>query len=103
MDEEITETEVASALKKRKRDNACGPDELGNDSYLDNDTFLVPVLTKLFNACLDTGKTLRSFDEDFISIDLLYDEIDSDTTLGGIRLASKGSQDELKVAGGLCG
>ncbi|GMF29166.1 unnamed protein product [Phytophthora fragariaefolia] len=53
LDEEITEVEVAAAIAKGKRGKACGPDQLGNEWYRDHAAALTPVLTRIYNECLE--------------------------------------------------
>ncbi|KAF1318321.1 reverse transcriptase, partial [Globisporangium splendens] len=45
----MTPEEVAKAIKQWKRGKACGPDELGNDWYRNQQDRLVLVLTQFFN------------------------------------------------------
>lgn len=61
VDAAITEDEVAAANKKCKRDKACGPDDLSNEWYQDHADLLVPILTQVFNDCMETGKTPKTF------------------------------------------
>lgn len=66
LDDEITEEEVAAAIAKCKPGKACGPDELGNEWYRDHGAQLVPILTRLFNDCMEEGHTPSSFLEAYI-------------------------------------
>lgn len=66
VDEEITEIEVQAAIMKCKIGKACGPDELSNEWYRDNIENLVPILTRMFNDCLEDGIAPSSFLEAYI-------------------------------------
>ncbi|GMF19803.1 unnamed protein product [Phytophthora fragariaefolia] len=66
LDDEITEAEVAAAIARCKTGKACGPDLFGNEWYTDHAKLLTPILTRLFNDCLDNGHTPSSFLEAYI-------------------------------------
>jgi hypothetical protein len=66
VDEAITEEEVVAAIRRCKPGKAVGPDDLGNEWYRDHSDALVPILTTLFNECMDTGTTPESFLEAYI-------------------------------------
>jgi hypothetical protein len=66
LDDEIDEAEVRAAIQACKAGKACGPDDLRNEWYRDHCELLVPVLTKLFNCCMEEGHSPLSFLEAFI-------------------------------------
>lgn len=57
VDAEITEEEVAEAIRKCKREKACGPDDLTNECYQDHVESLVLILT----IVLHTGSSTTEF------------------------------------------
>ncbi|GMF21500.1 unnamed protein product [Phytophthora fragariaefolia] len=66
LDGASTEAEVTVATARCKAGKACGPDLLGNEWYKDHAKMLTPILTRLFNDCLDNGHTPSSFLEAYI-------------------------------------
>ncbi|KAG2804595.1 hypothetical protein PC118_g5662 [Phytophthora cactorum] len=66
LDDEITEDEVAAAIAKCKLGKSCGPDNLGNEWYKDYHSLLTPLLTRLYNACMQQGKMPETFSEAYI-------------------------------------
>jgi len=66
MDSSITEEQVVAAIARCKAGKACGPDELGNDWYKAHGEALAPVLTRIFNDCLEEGHTPSSFLEAYV-------------------------------------
>ncbi|OWZ05784.1 Reverse transcriptase precursor [Phytophthora megakarya] len=62
----MSEETVTAAIKRCKGDKACGPDDLGNEWYLDHFDSVAPILTLVFNNSFNTGVIPRSFDEAFI-------------------------------------
>jgi hypothetical protein len=67
IDDDITENEVRAAIADCKIGKACGPDELSNNEwYKDNVDTLVPVLTRIYNDCMEHGDTPSSFLEAYI-------------------------------------
>lgn len=54
LDAEVSDDEVTAAIRKCKRDKACGPDDLNNEWYLGHIESLVPILTRVFNDCFET-------------------------------------------------
>ncbi|GMF46368.1 unnamed protein product [Phytophthora fragariaefolia] len=60
IDADITEDEVAEAIRRCKPGKAVGPDELGKEWYRDHADELVPILTKLFNDCMAEGSLLNT-------------------------------------------
>ncbi|OWZ01805.1 Reverse transcriptase precursor [Phytophthora megakarya] len=64
--EEIDAEETRDAIGRCRAGKACGPDDLGNEWYMDHVDELVPILTSLYNDCMDTGVTPRSFVEAYI-------------------------------------
>jgi len=66
IDDDITEDKVRAAIAACKIGKACGPDELSNEWYKDNVDRLVPVLTRIYNDCMEHGDTPSSFLEAYI-------------------------------------
>uniref|UniRef100_A0AAV1UX75 Reverse transcriptase domain-containing protein n=1 Tax=Peronospora matthiolae TaxID=2874970 RepID=A0AAV1UX75_9STRA len=51
LSDELTAAEVLTSIRRCKRGKAWGPDSLNNDWYRDNEAYLVPLLTRVFNVC----------------------------------------------------
>lgn len=63
---DISNEEVATAVKQLKRGKAAGTDALINELYVAGATVLVPKLTKLFNCVFKSGKFPKGWSEGLI-------------------------------------
>ena len=52
---DFTLDEVKRAIKKLKRNKACGIDGIVNEFLMDTSEIISPVLVKLFNVVINTG------------------------------------------------
>lgn len=88
LDFKIKESEISKAIKKLKKNKACGPDGLCNEIFKFSQHIMLPLLAKLFNHLLISGKYPTSWAEGIIKTLFKKDDPYDPNNYRGITLSN---------------